>query len=319
MLGVTDWDVFDLLSRNALLSVPYKRYAVGRSDFNSITVTDKFSIPMLDDIHLGMSYRDVPYASSPSGDVGTIVGIISPGVFYDIQRNSSDKDWLIPMAYSRPVSLLRYEVGTYRNVRWIVTPKQTLWNTGSITEQRTITSSAVAGAGSPSTKVDGVYRVGQTSAAKYLQLDAGPTDIMANDIITIHKTRSNTNGVTNGVDYTEGTLMNRRVISVDTVNHRITLDQPIMVDFDTDLGGGVYGYVTKGVHIHASTFIGGPDAIVTGVGRPVELHTPPPVDDFDSVYRYSWDSYLGHQVYNPKVAETVFSAGSVRMVGEMLQ
>lgn len=252
------------------------------------------------------------------------MGIISPGVFFDLQQQSEPKDWISRIAYGAPTRLLNYEVGTFRNVRWVVTPKATLFNCGAITIQATVTSAINAGDGAPdpnSTKVDATYKVGQPGATHYVQLN-GSTDMTqfaVNDEVTLHVQRTSANGVTNGVDYTDGKLHNLRIISIDAGNHRLSFERPVMVDFTTDLGAGVYAYVTKGVHIHASMFIGGPDAIVNGIGRPPRLHTPAPVDDFDAIYRFSWDSFQGYTVYNPSVCEVVYTAGSVRMVGGMLQ
>ena len=89
-----------------------------------------------------------------------------------------------------------------------------------------------------------------------------------------------------------------------------------MVDMDTDLGGGVYAYVTKAQNVHASIFVGGPNGIVSGVARPPRFHAPPPVDDFEMVQRFSWDGYFGHQPYAPEVFEVVLSAGTTRVKGD---
>jgi hypothetical protein len=88
-----------------------------------------------------------------------------------------------------------------------------------------------------------------------------------------------------------------------------------MIDMATDLGAGVYGYITKGRNIHSSIFVGGPNGIVSGVAAPPRLHSPAPVDDFEMVQRFSWDSYMGYQPYAPEVFEVVFSAGTTRTKG----
>ena len=85
---------------------------------------------------------------------------------------------------------------------------------------------------------------------------------------------------------------------------------------DTDLGGGVYAYVTKARNVHGSIFVGGPQGIVSGVALPPRFHAPPPVDDFEMVQRFSWDGYLGHQPYAPEVFEVVLSAGTTRIKGD---
>jgi hypothetical protein len=92
-----------------------------------------------------------------------------------------------------------------------------------------------------------------------------------------------------------------------------------MADLATNLGTSpaFYGYVTKGFNVHASIFIGAPQGIVTGVAAPIRLHTPPPIDDLESIYRFSWNDRMGHQPYAPEVFEVVFSAGSVRLKGKV--
>lgn len=323
-LGQHMVDVQDLLARNAFLGVPFALYADGASGFNTLTPQSKMSTAILNEIQLGMQYRNVPGFKQEDDQGGDLICITSPGVIFDIQTQTNPADWLVPKAYGDPSTLLKYEIGTYRNVRFIRSPKATLFNCGDITIQTTVTSPILAGDGSPdpaSTKVDSTYKVGQPAATHYIQLDAGTdmTQFAVNDIVTIHLNRTSAFGVTNGVDYREGTLHNRRIAAIDAGNHRLSFVIPIMVDMNTDLGGGVYAYVTKGVHIHSSTFIGGNDGIVMGVGRPPRLHFPAPVDDFDAMFRFSWDSYQGYLNYRPEVLEVFFSGGSFREVGPMLQ
>lgn len=325
-LGRNIADTLDLLSRNALLQSPYVLYGPDgvSGSFANITTADTFRSSTLEEIHLGMQNRDVPYAQNPSGAVGSVVCITTPGVEFDLRRQTDPKDWLYRAAYANPTVLWNYEIGTFLNVRFITTPKLILYNSGTVTSQASVSSPIQAGDGSPSGLVDATRRVGQAGATHFIQLAVG-TDMSqynVNDIVTIHVLRgSGSDGVTvsNGVDWRDGSLHNQRVVSVDVGNRRLAFARPIMLPMNTDLGGGVFAYVTKGVHIHASIFVGGPDAIVAGIGRPLELHFPPPVDDLESMYRVSWDIYAGWQNYNPDVAEVVFTAGSTRVVGTPLQ
>lgn len=320
-LGIHMTQVLDQLARNAFIKMPYTHYAgTTATNFNTLSQGDTMTTPVLDDIHLGMQFRDVPYAQSPDGTVDSIVCITTPGVYFDLQQQSNPRDWIGRMQYADPSRLLNYEVGSFRNVRFIVTPKATLFNCGALTYQATVSEAITAGDGAPdpaSSKVDNTFLVGQSgSAAKhYIQLTGGSSNFAKDDIVTIHRTKGTTYGVTDGVLFDEGTLHNRRVVSVDTVNHRLAFDQPIMVDMTSTVESGVYAYVSKGRHIHSSIFLGGPDALVVGVGRPIEFHMPPVVDDFMSQRRFSWDGFLGYQNYNPICAEVVFSSGSYRGIG----
>jgi hypothetical protein len=93
------------------------------------------------------------------------------------------------------------------------------------------------------------------------------------------------------------------------------LDQPVLVDFATDLGGGVYAYVTKARNIHATILVGGPQAIVSGVAQQPQFYELDPIDDFKAIFRFSFDQYMGYQPYRPEIFEVVFSAGSTRVKG----
>lgn len=325
-LGNHQVDVMDLLARNAYiqgaLNTGFNMYSSGSAaNFNQLANTEKFNMDIAMDIWLGMANRGVAGAMGANGAADSIICFTTPGVIYDIQHNP---EYISVRQYQDLASILRYEVGAYKNVRFVQTPKCTLWNCGEIIARAPISAAVQAGDGSPNpstTKVDGTYLVGQTTngITNYIQLGAFTTgsasSISVNDLVTFHKTVTSANGVTNGVDFNEGTAITRRVVAVDTGNRRLVLDKPIMVDFATDLGGGVYGYVTKGRHIHASIFVGGPQGIVAGSAQAPMYHTPPPIDDFESIYRFSWDAFMGFQPYAPEVFEVVFSAGSVRVKG----
>lgn len=330
VLGSHIINVHDYLARNALLdgalqTTGYVYYAGDATGFGDMDAADVMTPAVAIEIQLGMKYREVAGALAPDGSAGAVVCYTTPGVIFDLQQ---DTDWIDIAKYARPGSLFRYEVGTYKNVRFVESPRLTLWNCGTIEFQAAVTAAINAGDGSPNpgvTKVDGTYMVGQTSAGivNYIQLSATPitgtlaANVQVNDIITIHIARTSAFGVTDGVNPFDGQLHNRRVVNVDTGNNRISLDKPIMIDMNVDLGSGVYAYVTKGFNVHSSIFVGAPQGIVTGVAAPIRLHTPPPIDDLMSIYRFSWNDRMGHQPFAPEVFEVVFSAGSVRVKGAL--
>jgi len=326
-LGQHMIDVLDILARNAFidgaLSSGYSLYTGSAADFDDFTPAagEEFDPDIAADVWLGMSYRDVPSAQGINGAGASIVCYTSPGVIYDIQ---SDSGWIGVQQYANPSALLAYEAGAYKNVRFVQTPKCTLWNCGSINVRANVTSPISAGDGSPdpsTTSVDGAYKTGQDGATHYIQLQSDAfasgeiADLAAGSIVTIHSTVTSDNGVTDGVDYTEGKLHNRRVVSLDAANFRIALDRPIMEDFSTDLGSGVYAYVTAGIHVHASVFVANPYGLVSGVAQAPQIHTPLAVDDFESMQRFSWDAYMGYQLFNPEVFEVVFSVANTRVKG----
>lgn len=323
-LGQHMIDVMDLLARNAYLKGAwdsgYVLFPGGGDSFDEVATNDLFDIKVAMEIWLGMSLRGVATALGDSGANNSIVCYTSPSVIYDIQA-ASGSEWVSVNQYQGLPSLLRYEVGSYKNVRFVQSPKLVLWNSGTLIAQAPINAAVHAGDGSPdpsTTKVDNVWQVGQTSGiVREIPLGAFSTgsiaNISVNDIVTIHQTRTAAYGVSNGVNPFEGTAMTRRVVAVG--GDHIVLDQPVMIDMVTDLGAGVYGYVTKGRNIHASIFVGGPNGIVSGVAAPPRFHTPPPVDDFEMVQRFSWDAYMGYQDYAPEVFEVVFTAGTTRLKG----
>jgi hypothetical protein len=324
-LGVAEVDMNDLLARNALIqgaqTTGYSLFVNDRADFSEIVVGDKFDPYIGADIWLGMANRGLAQALGPSGAEGSIFCFTTPGVIYDIQK---DTDWKSVHEYLSDRVLLQYEVGSFKNVRYVQTPKCTLWNTGEIIARAPVNAAITAGDGSPEagvTKVDGTYKTGQNTAGitNYIQLDTPTSGSMGsfvvNDIITIHATLSADYGVADGVDFNEGKLTNRRIVGVDVGNKRLLLDTPVLVDFTTDLGGGVYAYVTKARNVHASIFVGGPQAIVAGVAQQPLFYQLDPIDDFKAIYRFSFDQYMGYQPYRPEVFEVVFSAGSTRIKG----
>lgn len=317
LIGLSMVDTLDILARNAFLSAPYAMYSGTATGFDDLGTSDLFDPDTVQDIWLGLSYREVPLANNPAGVDGTIFAITTPGVLYDVQTQGTD-DWVNLLKYNDVGRALRYEVGMYKNARFLQTTRNTLWNCGAVSKQCTIISALNPGSGAAAT-VDTVYSVGQSGATNYIQLSAfSAGDFEVNDIVTIHTTRTSAFGVTDGVDYRSGMNTVRRIVSVDAANDRIAVDKPVMKDYSTDLGSTVYGYVTKGRHIHATVFVGGPNGVVAGVAQPPEFHTPAVVDDLEAMYRFSWDTYLKYQAFRPEVYEVVFSAGSVRLKGDVV-
>jgi hypothetical protein len=329
VLGANIIDVHDYLARNALIQgalehTGYVYHAGDATDFGDMTATDVMTIDIPPEIQLGMKYRDVAGALNADGSAGAVVCYTTPGVIFDLQK---DPDWVEVAKYADPARLFRYEVGSYKNTRFVESPRLVLWNAGAVEFQAKITAIQHAGDGAPTGKVDGTYTVGQGSAGikNYIQLDSSPeagalgTELKVNDIVTIHVSRTSDYGAANSCNPFDGSNQYRRVVSIDTENDQICLDKPLMADLATNLGTSpaFYGYVTKGFNVHASIFIGAPQGIVTGVAAPIRLHTPPPIDDLESIYRFSWNDRMGHQPYAPEVFEVVFSAGSVRLKGKV--
>jgi hypothetical protein len=161
-----------------------------------------------------------------------------------------------------------------------------------------------------------VEYVGQPDATHSVTVDE-LTGFAIGDYVTIHVDRTNANGVTNGLDYTDGKAQHRRIVNKSGASGAGTLqfDRPLLEDFKTDLGSGVYAYVTKARHVHTMAFLAARDGVVMGVAQPPTIRTPRPVDDLDMIYRISWDAYMGWQSFNKNAVEIVFLSGSNRLTG----
>lgn len=331
-LGKHMVDTLDILGRNAYikgaLTSEYATFAGNATSFSDLSTADLFSPDHADDVWLRMLQNDVVEGvPGSSGAPGTIYCITSPGVIYDIRKSLKSvgaADAWSPVDPKTAVS--RYEVGMYSNVRFIMSNRAILWNSGTIIFQETVVAPITAGDGAPdpnTTKVDGYYAMGQAGSTHFLKLSGTPavgvlgTDLKVGDMVTIHLSKNTDTkfGVTGGVDFRDGRNHVRRVVSIDTVNNQIVLDKPIMIDMSTDLGGGVYAFVTKGRNVHSSLFIGGPNAVVGAVGQAPMFHAPPAVDDFEAMQRFSWDGFFGLNVVSPEKFEVVMSAGSTRVKG----
>lgn len=333
-LGRMMVDILDKRTRNAFIEGAFTQGGYGMvgptgalANWAALDNTHRVTTDLIDQIHLGMGDRGVPYAAGLDGPVGNILCVTSPGVIYDLQREADAgalhaNKWVNAQMYAGAQRLIAGEVGMYHHVRFIQSPKAVLRNAGEIIIQATVTAPISAGQGAPdpaTTKVDGTRAVGQPASTHYIQLDAATvmTDFTVNSIVSIHVDRTNANGVTNGVDINDGKLHERRIVAVDGALKRLTFDLPIMEDFDTDLGGGVYAYVTKGHNVHTMLFLGGADGIAVGVGQPPRFYTPGPVDDLMAMFRFSFDMYMGWQLFEPQVFEVVALSAPVRYKGAM--
>jgi hypothetical protein len=326
-IGPMAEETLEMVARNTFFQNTYKYIGASASNtgFNQIgTTTDVMSTDILETIQLGMMGREVPFAQSLDGGPGglpNIVCVTTPGVIQSIRREAGTKGWMDRSQYAQPGQLISGEIGQYLGVRFVQTNRAHLWNAGVISKQVTITAAIAAGDGAPdpdTTKVDGVYGVGQKAAARTHYIQCGTfaaNEFKVNDYVTIHVDRTNSWGITNGVDITDGKAHHRRIVAVDQANARLTFDYPIMEDFNVNLGGGVYGYVTKAQHVHSALFVGGFNGVVSAVSIPPRLHTPPPIDDTEQIYRISWDTYQGYNLFEPKVYEVWYGAGKFRIAG----
>lgn len=320
-LGLSMTQQIDELTRDAYLSGPFwivqghasdGKSAAGYADFSSLTSTDKFDPDVASTIWFIMNDKMVPGANDPTGLGGrTMFAVTSHAVWHDLITDTTTtfRDNLNTL--QDRTGLMNYEMGTYLNSRYIQTPLNVLWNCGTIEVQTTLTADIALGSGAAST-VDTVYTVGQSALrTSDTNADAGQryisvtdaTGLSAGDVITIHKTRTTNYGVTNGVDFKESTLTNRRIISISGNN--LALDKPIL---KCEYVQG--NYVTKALHIHATVFIGGPRGVVWAVTQAPAMYAPPVVDDRMAQVRFTWDMTSFPQPFKPEWFYVVYSAAS---------
>lgn len=319
-LGISISDVVDELTRDAYLSGPYwllaghtsgEKSASGYPNFSAIVAGDTFNPDDMAKIFLMMDMQfNIPFANDPTGNYGrALFAVTTSGVWYDLVTND-DLNFRTKLSTLQDQRIMRYEVGQYMNTRYLKTSRNVLWNCGTITAQTTLAADVAIGSGAAAT-VDGHYTVGQATIrehtngsgnSRYITV-TDSTGINVGDIITIHKTRTSNYGVSNGVDFNEGTLTNRRVVSVSGNN--IGLAKPILrCEYDSG------HYVTKALHVHATVVIGGPRSVVWGVTQPPSLYNPPTIDDGMGQVRFTWDAYMKCQQFRPEMAYVIYSAGS---------
>jgi len=315
--------VRETLARNAFFSNPYRVFGQGTgTNFAAITAADKITTDLIDSMYLGAKQRGAPLMMESSTRTPPgLICITSPGVIYDLTHEAQDQHaanaFINQQQYANPLNNINQEVGTYHKVRFIETNQAILYNCGVILTQQAVTTPIDSGDGAPdpdTVRVDGVYATGQSAAAHSIVV-ASTTGFEINDILTIHVSRTDANGVTNGVDYTDGKLHNLRLVAKTSTT--LSFDKPLMEDFKVNLGGGVYAYVTKGRDIHTALFINSGDTVVNGILQPPMLYTPDPLDPTGQMYRFVWDSYEKFQLFNPQGAEMLFLAAPTRFVGSL--
>lgn len=344
-LGIQMVETLDVLARNAYVHGAWRSgyYMMANPDTTQQGFAQlggnaddhRFHLNDIMDVWLGMLERGVVNGIGGNGAPNTIFAVTTPGIIYDIQKEimtgSANDEWIAVQNYAHPEMVLNYEVGQYKGVRFISSPRLILRNAGSVAVRGKVTEPFHAGDGAPdpnTATVDAAWKVGQPGATHYLtvQLEQGDwSDIHVNDIVTVHFTTTDEfipGANPQPLDWRDSNNHDLRVISIDVIDAtnkiaRVTFDKPMFVDGTEDLGGGVYAYFTKGDDIHTTLFIGANDGVVGAVGRAPRVHEPRPVDDFEGMYRISWNAYIGLNLFNPGAFEVVFSRGSTRIKGNV--
>lgn len=317
-LGEMQTTQLEYLARNAFLSHARKLIGDGSlSGFNQVISSTLLSSAIIEDVHLGMAERNIPYAIAPDGQANAIFCLTTPGVIRGIRESATAGDWLDVMKYNSTMKIANREIGTWKGVRFVQSNLACLYNTGPVTTQTSVSAAITQGDGAQEASfgglVNGVWTVGQQSGVTRYITVTSAAGFAVGDFVTIHTNRTSTNGVTNGVDFLDGTQELREIRKISS--NQISFDKPIMETFSTDLGGGIYAWMTKGRHIHTATFIGGPGGVALGVSQKPEIYTPDElgiIDDVRGMYRFTWDAFLGYAPFTPEVYECWIGAAKNR-------
>jgi len=343
-LGFSMLETMDFIARNAYVygawKSGYNLWAnpdANKTGFSKITGNPddhRFHLNSVLDIWLGMLERGVVNGIGSNGAAGTVYCVTTPGVIYDIQKEimsgNANDEWIAVQNYANPQMVMNYEIGQYKGVRFIQSPRLILRNAGVVDKRGTVVAPFHAGDGAPdpgTTTVDGAYKVGQPGATHYLEIKTDGNwswdDVQVGDIATIHFTTASEFAPDETIpplDWRDSDNQDRRIVSIDVdandnTKARVAFDKPVFVDGTEDLGNGVYAYFTIGDDVHASLFIGAPNGVVGAVSRPPRFHDPRPADDFEGMYRLTWNGWFGLNLFNPEAFEVVFSRGSTRLKG----
>jgi len=308
VLGRNFSDYMDLLARNAFGNAHFMMFSGGATaqddtGFGYLTASNVFNADDFMKVWLKAAMNEVPMANNPTGPQGTIVGITTPGVIYDIQNTVvASSHWKSVQQYTNSPPISRYEVGQYKQARLLSTTRNILWNCGNVTAQTTVAADVTTGDGAPaaSTQVYGAYYPGNvTGATNYVTLTLA-TGFSAGDIVSFHRTRE-----TGGrAAWDDPRKFEREIYSVSGNN--VVFTKPIL----RDLTASDTWYVTLGINVHMTVFPIGPNGVVAGVGQRPEFHTPGTIDDFESQYRFSWDARIKYQLMRPEELYVIFSAGT---------
>jgi hypothetical protein len=332
----------EILARNIYLASPTSRwtYAGGKTNIAGLLTADKFDLDIVLDWNFRLGNTGSPVI--PGDAAAAKVCIIPPGVTYDLRKQlataTTNEAQMFRDARLYAGQSLRYEIGEFSGVRFVEAPNDkfginpaVLYNVGAISKQWGVSEPILSNSGSPdpeTTKVDEIWSIGQKNVTHYIQLEAfAPGDFAVNDIVTIHTRRTDRYGVTNGVDPLDGTAIHRRVVAVDETNYRLSFDRPILMNYNVPIVGSsvsgsavgtFYAFVTKGRCVGMALTLGSRGGVLGATAEPLQFYEPKPIDDFDSVWRFTYDMVLGHNVWEPNFFELHFCAVSLPKPGGIM-
>jgi N4-gp56 family major capsid protein len=291
-------DTLDILARNAYLDHPYPVLGGGaRADRASILATDLFDPDYAEEARTQLEENDIPGIGGVNdGDGQTIVCVTTPRVIHDI-RVGAGSGWLDVQQYVGTQRKFTNEVGTWAGTRFVRTNRLVLPNAGRVAVQTTLSADTVVGQGAAAT-VDKVYQVGQAASVRTVPV-AATTGFEVGQKVTIHD-QALTSADAAPLE-TDGSSETRRIVAIGTGT--LTFDKPLLKAHKSG------DFVTTGLDLHASIFMGGP-AVVWGIGERPTPVLPPKFDDMMMINRTGWRGFFKFQQFRPEFIKVYLNAGS---------
>jgi N4-gp56 family major capsid protein len=298
-LGQNMVDYIDILARNAFMLAPYKQFGGAVANRAALTEADTFDIDLVEESRTLMEERNVPGVQGiEDKDIQTLVCVTTPRVINQIRtdKTAGNMKWAEVNMYGRTGRIFNGEVGTWSGVRFIKTNRLWLRNYGATAAQAQLDGATVVGQGAYATS-DSVYTPGQSSSTRYITVKGlVPANYFkVGTWITIHKQSLGAKPLES-----DGTQETRRIEHID--GQKISLDRPLMKPH----GDG--DYVTYGLDVHTSVFVGGP-GVVYAVGERPHVLNLPVIDDMAMIRRFGWRGFIKMQLFRPEMFQVIETAG----------
>jgi len=334
------------LSRNAFLRGPkaYWTYGGDASSMATLESGDVFGLGIVNEWNLRIGQTGNPII--PGDTAAAKLAIVPPGAIYDFQTSLAAANateaamWRDAQLYSGQA--LKYEIGTYKNIRFMQAPNDrygqsgaVLYNAGKVICQAAVSAAIKMGDGAPdpeTTKVDETWYVGQKGAEHFVHChgyNLTSLGFAVGDIVAIHISKTSAYGDADGVNFLHGKTINRRIVAISgTGNDQVTFDRPVLFNYKTVLAsftpksGGAeadaYAILTKAAHVGFILVLGSKGGVKGNVNQPLAFYEPKPVDDFESVWRFVWDIIAGYNIWDPLLFECHFVAVTLPKAGGVI-
>jgi hypothetical protein len=297
------------LARDALLTMgAVHTYAGNATSVAQLAANTSYTLnpKVLRDVKLKLSVRS-KWALQNFGDYANPIPgsnlylvITTPGVYHAMFDNLNS-EYVQRLTALGNRSIMNLDMIEYEGFLFMQSWDAALFNMGPIVKQVAVIEPVNNGDGAPdpdSEAIDDVWYVGQGSSniKHYVQCtDFAEGDFLPGDFVTMHTARTNSWGVTDGVDVTDGYTAVFEVYEVDAVNNRLVFRTPVMTDYTqqvpyTSLGGQAasgssFAFITKALHVQPAYIFGARGGLRFAMRKPVQIYNPPAVDDFESTVR----------------------------------